>query len=120
MYMISKKTVSALTGLGSGLCNGLFGSGGGTVAVPCMEKLLNTQEHRAHATAIAVILPLSVLSGIIYFRGADIPVRETLFACAGGALGGFFGARLLGKINGRSLHIIFGIFMLIGGVRMLF
>lgn len=119
MNMLSDKVSAALTGLVSGLCNGLFGSGGGTVLVPCMEKFLKTEEHRAHSTAIAVILPLCVLSGAIYFYGAHIPLRETAFACAGGAAGGYCGARLLGKIKGRSLHIIFGIFMLIGGVRMI-
>ena len=117
--MFSKKTANAVTGLISGLCNGLFGSGGGTVAVPCMEKFSDIEEHKAHATAIAFILPLSVLSGAIYFGGTEIPVSAAVLACAGGTAGGVIGAKILGKIKGRSLHIIFGIFMLISGVRMI-
>ncbi|MBQ9519764.1 MAG: sulfite exporter TauE/SafE family protein [Firmicutes bacterium] len=118
--MLSKKKISALTGLAAGFFGGLFGSGGGTVAVPAMEKFLSTDEHKAHATAIALILPLCVLSGAIYFYGETVPAKQTLFACAGGILGGHIGAKLLGWIKGRTLHIIFGIFMLAGGVRMIF
>ncbi len=118
--MFSSKVISAVTGLISGVFSGLFGSGGGTVAVPAMEKFLNIREHKAHATAVAVILPLCVLSGAIYFHGTDIPAKQTLIACAGGIIGGCLGAKLLGKIKGRSLHIIFGIFMLVSGVRTLF
>ena len=116
--MKKNKFLSGLFGVITGFCNGLFGSGGGTVAVPCMEKFLDVEEHKAHATAIAIILPLSVVSGLIYFYGTDIPAKQTLIACIGGLPGGYIGAKLLGKIKGRSLHIIFGIFMLIGGVRM--
>ena len=118
--MYKKNLRSAFAGFVSGICNGLFGSGGGTILVPYMEKFLNIEEHKAHATAIAVILPLSALSGLIYFYGAAIPLKETLFACLGGIIGGHLGAKLLGKVKGRSLHIIFGIFMLISGGRMLF
>ena len=117
---MKKKFISALTGLFSGVCNGLFGSGGGTLAVPVMEKFGKIEAHKAHATAIAFILPLSLISGIIYFYGIEIPVKETLFACLGGLVGGFAGAKMLGKIKGRTLHIIFGVFMLLGGMRMLF
>ena len=62
-----KKMMALLIGLVTGFANGLFGSGGGTIAVPAMEKLLKTKTHMAHATAIAIILPLSVLSALIYW-----------------------------------------------------
>ena len=116
---MTKKAVPILTGLLAGFCSGLFGSGGGTVLVPCLEKFMSVETHKAHATAIAVILPLCMVSGFIYFYGGAVPAKETLIACAGGFAGGLVGAKLLGKIKGRSLRLVFGIFMLIGGVRML-
>ena len=54
-------------GLITGLINGLFGSGGGTIIVPTMIFLLGIDDHKAHATAIAVILPLTIISTIIYY-----------------------------------------------------
>ncbi len=105
-------------GLITGLANGLFGSGGGTVVVPCMEKYLDIDAHKSHATAIAIILPLSVLSAVIYLFKADIPWSETIASSVGGVMGGFIGAKLLNKISGRWLHIIFGAAMLAAAVRM--
>lgn len=112
------KTKTALIGVVTGLANGLFGSGGGTVVVPCMEKYLGINAHKSHATAIAVILPLSVLSAIIYIFKANVPWLETSVVSAGGIAGGFVGAKLLNKISGRWLHIIFGAAMLAAAVRM--
>ncbi|MBD9220508.1 MAG: sulfite exporter TauE/SafE family protein [Clostridiales bacterium] len=75
-----RKTI--LIGIITGFANGLFGSGGGTVVVPCMEKYLGIDAHKSHATAIAVILPLSVLSAVIYFFKANIPWLETAVVSA--------------------------------------
>lgn len=102
----------------TGLANGLFGSGGGTVVVPCMEKYLDINAHKSHATAIAIILPLSVLSAAIYIFKADVPWAEAAAVSVGGVVGGFIGAKLLNKISGRWLHIIFGVAMLAAAVRM--
>ncbi|MBR6400402.1 MAG: sulfite exporter TauE/SafE family protein [Firmicutes bacterium] len=115
---MTKKRCAAVIGLAAGICNGLFGSGGGTIAVPCMEKFMSARAHKAHATAVALILPLSLISGIIYLYGG-IPLREIVLACAGGAAGGYIGARLLKKIKVPTLHKIFGVFMLVGGIRMI-
>lgn len=115
---MERKQKTIFIGLITGLANGLFGSGGGTVVVPCMEKYLDIDAHKSHATAIAIILPLSVLSAIIYLFKADIPWIETIVVSVGGIIGGFIGAKLLNKISGRWLHIIFGAAMLMAAVRM--
>ena len=64
--IVVKYLIYALIGLVTGAANGLFGSGGGTIAVPAMVLLLGVEEHRAHATAISIILPLTLLSTFFY------------------------------------------------------
>ena len=113
-----KNIKTALIGIITGFANGLFGSGGGTIVVPCMEKYLGVDAHKSHATAIAIILPLSVLSAGIYIFKADVPWKETLLVSAGGIIGGVAGAKLLNKISSRKLHIIFGLAMLAAAVMM--
>ena len=83
-----------------------------------VHKYLDIDAHKSHATAIAIILPLSVLSAAIYLFKADVPWLETAVVSAGGIAGGFVGAKLLNKISGRWLHIIFGVAMLAAAVRM--
>ena len=117
--MFKKYGKSALIGIVTGFANGLFGSGGGTIVVPCMERILKIDEHKAHATAIAIILPLSLLSVVIYLWNTEIVWSTALFASVGGVAGGFIGAKLLNKISSKWLHRIFGAFMIAAAVRMI-
>lgn len=70
-------------GLVTGICNGLFGSGGGTILVPGMVFLLGLEEHKAHATAILVILPLTILSTVVYYKNSYIDWPTTLKVVSG-------------------------------------
>lgn len=108
-----------LIGLITGTANGLFGSGGGTIAVPSMVLLLGAEEHKAHATAIAIILPLTIVSAFMYISGKFIDWPLTLNVTFGGVIGGYLGARLLSKCPTNLLRKIFGAFMIIAAVRMI-
>ena len=115
---MSKKIISIIIGFVTGICNGFFGAGGGTVLVPSMERFLDTEEHKSHATAIAVVLPLCIISTFIYSHNADIDYKTLIYVSIGGIAGGFLGAKLLSKISKKYLHIIFGAFMIVAGVKM--
>lgn len=106
-------------GLVTGAANGLFGSGGGTIAVPAMVHLLGAEEHRAHATAISVILPLTVVSSVYYISKGYADWGLTLKVTIGGLAGGYVGARLLSKCPEKWLRRIFAIFMAAAGIRMI-
>jgi uncharacterized membrane protein YfcA len=117
---LANKAATWLIGAVTGFANGLFGSGGGTILVPALEKAVKVETHKAHATAIAVILPLSLVSIFFYVRGGKLPLAEVLWISAGGCLGGFLGAKLLNKVSAPWLHKIFGAFMVIAAIKMIF
>ena len=108
-----------LGGAGVGAANGLFGGGGGMIAVPVL-KYAGRSAHEAHAAALAVILPASVLSAAVYLIHGLIPFAILLPVALGVLLGGVAGARLLPRISARAVTLIFAAFMLAAGVRMLF
>lgn len=109
----------ALIGLITGAANGLFGSGGGTIAVPAMVHLLGAQEHKAHATAISVILPLTVVSSLYYISNGYADWGLTIKVVLGGLAGGYIGARLLNVCPENLLRKIFAVFMAAAGIRMI-
>ena len=115
-----KKFWTIPTGLITGLANGLFGAGGGTILVPALERFKPLETHKAHATALAVILPLSVVSAIVYVWGVDVDWPAVGLVSAGGVAGGMVGARLLTKLSAGWLNMLFGLFLAAGAVRMLF
>ena len=61
-----KAILLAVCGLAVGAVNGLFGAGGGMLAVPVLTFAAGLGEKKAHATAIAVILPLCLVSTVVY------------------------------------------------------
>jgi len=108
----------ALIGFIAGLVNGIFGSGGGTILVPCLVFIMDIEDHKAHATAISIILPLSLISSLIYFKYDVVDLSLTLKVAIGSVLGALAGSCMLNRISVNALRKIFGIFMIIAAVRM--
>jgi len=111
---------TALIGLMVGLVNGIFGSGGGTILVPCLVFIMGIEDHKAHATAISIILPLSLISSVIYIRYDVVDLTLTLKVATGSILGALVGSCILNKFSVNALRKIFGIFMIIAALRMVF
>ena len=111
---------SLLLGSVIGFINGFFGGGGGMIVVPVLTKFYKLPQKKAHATSIAIILPITVASAIIYLLTKE-PSWQTFGSVAGGvALGGTVGALLLNKISNRVLEYLFEGVMLVAGIKMLF
>ena len=107
-----------LLGLASGLLNGLFGAGGGMVAVPMLHSA-GLPAQKAHATSIAIIFPLSAVSAFLYSQSGNLPWKDALSYLPGGIAGCLAGSFLLPRINSLWLHRIFGALVLFSAVRLL-
>ncbi len=101
-----------------GFLNGLFGSGGGTVAVPAFEKN-GTEPKKAHASSVALIFVLSLVTAVIYLMNGKLDFGTALEYIPYGLIGAILGSFLLGKIPDRLIRIIFGLLMIASGVRMI-
>jgi len=111
--------MQAAAGLITGLCNGLFGAGGGAVAVLALEKLCKRESKEAHAGAISIMLPLTAVSGAVYAFSSSVEWNSLLWVMPGVVLGGVIGARLTGKLSGAWLDRLFGAMMFLSGLWML-
>jgi uncharacterized membrane protein YfcA len=112
------KVKKAAVGAICGMIAGLFGSGGGIAVVEGLERT-GTEEKRAHAASIAVMLPISALSAALYGTGGYVPLGDTLWLCGGALAGGIAGACLLRRVKTRLLNSIFTALMLASGIWML-
>lgn len=111
--------VNFLIGIFSGFINGLLGSGGGTVIVPALETFKRTETHKAHATAISIILPLSAASVLIYCFKGTLNLRALFYTALGSIPGSIIGAKLLKKLSSRFLNRLFGLVMTAAAIRMM-
>ncbi|MGN1061991.1 MAG: TSUP family transporter [Candidatus Scatosoma sp.] len=108
-----------LCGAATGAANGLFGGGGGMIAVPLL-RALGSGEKEAHATAIAVILPVSLLSFILYAVRGYFDFSVALPTALGGFFGGFLGAKMLSFLPEKAVFFTFTALQLFAGFWMLF
>lgn len=113
-----KKIVMVVGGLCVGFANGFFGGGGGMLCVPLLDKALKEQTKVAHATAMLIILPISVASAITYVVNGYFDMRLTLIVGGGVIAGGIAGALLLKKLKSEVVAIIFAVLMVAAGVKL--
>lgn len=111
---------NSLIGSISGFINGIFGSGGGTLLVPILNNILKVEEHKSHATALSIVVFLTVASSFIYVSKGTYDLNLTFKVAIGSIIGGIIGAKILCKLTGKFLRISFGIIMIIAALRMVF
>ncbi len=119
MEMKQNAAMSA-AGCAVGAVNGIFGGGGGMIVVPLLTSVGKKPPLVAHATAILIILPVSLASSVVYLCSGLFETELFLAVGIGVLAGGFAGARLLGKISPAVATLVFAVVMLAAGLRMLF
>jgi uncharacterized membrane protein YfcA len=112
------KLYYALCGAVIGAVNGLFGSGGGVAAVPALKHAGLTVKE-SHASSLAVTLPLSAVSMVVYSLGQDFKWSDALPLIPFGLAGALIGGLVLKKISNVWLKRIFGGLLILAGGRML-
>jgi uncharacterized membrane protein YfcA len=112
------KLYYALCGAVIGTVNGLFGSGGGVAAVPALKHAGLTVKE-SHASSLAVTLPLSAVSMVVYSLGQDFKWSDALPLIPFGLAGALIGGLVLKKISNVWLKRIFGGLLILAGGRML-
>ena len=102
----------------SGFLNGLFGSGGGVVAVMFLRPLLG-DEKKAHASATLMILVMSLISFALYAAYGQVEWAQGFRFVPGGIVGALLGTKLLKNIKSDVLRRVFGGVLVASGVVML-
>lgn len=117
-FFKKESLLTAGAGLAVGLVNGLLGAGGGMIAVPLLQRL-GLERKQAHANAIVVILPITVLSAALYLMKGYVSLSDSFIFIPGGIAGSLLGTLIMKKISPKWLKRIFGGFMIYAGVRLL-
>ncbi len=121
---VKKKILyTTLTGSAAGFLNGFLGAGSGVLlmfVIAAMNPDKSDDASRDNfATVIACVLPISIVSTIIYIKsgavGEDIIGRFAIPA----AIGGLIGAVLTDRLNTKILRIVFAVIVVIAGINMM-
>ncbi len=106
-------------GFKTGLITGFFGSGGGSYLVPKLENDLKFNCKVSHATSIAIILPTCIFTALLYLYEVNIDFFVVSYICMGGLIGGVIGSKTLIYMNNKYIKILFGMFLIFIGVKLI-
>ena len=109
-----------IIGILAGIVNGLFSTGGGMILVPAFIYLLKMEDAKARGTSVFCILPMVITSSLFYQKDNYIDWKISILCAIGGTIGGYIGAKLLKKLNEKTLKISFTIFLLYASYKMMF
>jgi uncharacterized protein len=107
-------------GAGAGVLSGLFGVGGGILMVPALVLLLGLGQHRAHATSLAAIVPIAAVGALVFGRANSVDLVAAALLATGSLLGVQAGARVMNRLSDDRLALVFGGFMIVLALAMLF
>ena len=110
--------ILASAGLVIGFINGFLGAGGGILLVPVLTGIIKEPVKVAHSTAVIVILPLCIASGIVYILKGFYNFNIGWKILIGTIIGGILGTFLLKKLANNWLSLIFAIVMIAAGIYM--
>ena len=118
---ISTLLLLILIGLSAGLLSGVVGVGGGIIIIPLLILLIGLDQHQAQGTSLAVMLPpIGILAAWNYNKAGFVEWKYALIIAATFIIGGYLGSRWAVTVDARSLRKIFGVIMLIGGLKLIF
>lgn len=112
--------ISAFIGIVAGLLGALCGVGGGVVMVPAFVGVLGFEQKKAVATSLAVIVVIALIATLNNSRQPGlIDWRVVALAAVAAALASWFGTDLMLKLSNQHLTRVFGMVLLVFGVKML-
>jgi uncharacterized membrane protein YfcA len=110
--------LGAIIGLVGGITSGLLGVGGGVIMVPAFIYFLHKDAKVAVATSLAVIIPSAIVGVWKHSQQQliDWPLVLGVFATA--IIGAYLGATLNHHLSSNTVQKIFGVMLILVGVKM--
>lgn len=108
-----------LLGLATGVVSGFMGLGGGILLAPALVYIFGLTQHQAQGTSLAVMVPpITLLAALKYYRSGNVKLDVVAFIAFGFMAGGVIGATLAHVVPDALLKKIFGLVLLLIGVKM--
>ncbi|MFC0877009.1 sulfite exporter TauE/SafE family protein [Saccharicrinis sp. FJH2] len=118
---MSELLILLAIGLLAGILSGTLGVGGGVLIVPALIFILGYSQHEAQGTSLAIMIPpIGILAALKYSRMGYVNWRNAIILSLIFVVGAYLGSLISVNIPDRVLRKLFGIFMLLAALKMIF
>jgi uncharacterized membrane protein YfcA len=102
-----------LLGVGMGTLGGIFGIGGGLIAIPALALLFGMNQQLAQGTALVMVVPNVVLATWRYHQRTPIDPRHALALGVAGFCAAWLGSSVAVRLDAEAMRVGFAVFMLV-------
>ena len=118
---ISTILILLIIGTITGVMAGMLGIGGGLVVIPALVMVMGMSQQGAQGTSLAMMLPpIGILAAYNYYKAGHVDIKFAMILAIAFIIGSYFGSKLAVKLPQDVLKKIFGAFLLLVAVKMLF
>jgi uncharacterized protein len=105
----------------TGVMAGMLGIGGGLVVIPALVMVMGMSQQTAQGTSLAMMLPpIGIIAAYNYYKAGHVDIKIALLLATMFIIGSYFGSKLAIKLPQDTLKKIFGVFLLLVAIKMLF
>ncbi len=106
-------------GAGLGFTGGMFGIGGGIVAIPILTLGFGMDQATAQGTALVMMVPNLLVAWWRFARHNPVPWSEAIGVAVAGTVTTWATAHLADRLDQASLRSLFAVFLLFVAYRMM-
>ena len=117
---INTVSILLIIGLIAGFFSGLIGIGGGIIIVPALVYILSMDQKTAQGTTLFMFMfPIGLLAVLNYYKAGNIDYKSAAIMASTFIIGAYFGGKSAIAIDTKLIKQIFGIFIILIGIKML-
>lgn len=109
-----------LLGLVAGFLSGLLGIGGGVVMIPALIMIAGLSIREAMGISLLAIIPTALVGFLKSYSAGFVDIKTSLIIASTAIVGAYLGSTVMGMLSTKMLRIIFGIFLIVIGLNILF
>jgi len=108
-------------GLITGFMAGMLGIGGGIIVIPALVMIMGFTQQAAQGTSLAMMLPpVGIFAVMNYYKAGHVDIKVAAILALVFIVGSIFGSKLAVKIPQDVLKKVFGGFLFLVAIKMLF
>ncbi len=108
--------LTAIVGFFSGILSGM-GVGGGMLLIPALRIFFNISQKNAQTINLFCFIPAAICALVVHIKKKNVDFKAVLPMIITGVPFSLLGAFLCIKVTPRLMGILFGVFILIFGIR---
>jgi uncharacterized protein len=118
---VSTILILLVIGIMTGVMAGMLGIGGGLVVIPALVIFMGMSQQTAQGTSLAMMLPpIGILAAYNYYKAGHVDIKIAIVLAITFIAGSYFGSKLAIRLPQELMKKIFGIFLLLVAIKMLF